>query len=143
MKEKIKLSAINPVIIDNIPHRKETAIKGKEYISYGEGNKYPTYLWNLYNTVATLGSIINGTVDFICGDKITILNDSQIVNKANDTIEQLVRKIAFDKMIFGGYAIEVIRNFDGSINEINHIDFMKLRCDANNENIYYSNDWNA
>ena len=44
-------------------------------------------------------------------------------------------------MIFGGYALQIIRNFAGSIAEIYALDFMKVRTDEKNEIIYYSDDW--
>jgi hypothetical protein len=44
-------------------------------------------------------------------------------------------------MIFGGFAIQVIRNMAGGIAELYYIDFMKLRSDEKNEVFYYADDW--
>ena len=51
-KETIKteqfFSAINPYIQINIPSPKETDIRGKEFVAFGDKNDYPSYLWSLY-----------------------------------------------------------------------------------------------
>lgn len=44
-------------------------------------------------------------------------------------------------MIFGGFAIQIIRNLGGDISEIYALDFMKVRSDEKNEIFYYSDDW--
>lgn len=64
-----------------------------------------------------------------------------IVNKTGETVGELFRKLAADKMIFGGYAIQVIRDMMGRVCELYHMDFMKVRSDSKNEVFYYCDDW--
>lgn len=64
-----------------------------------------------------------------------------IVNKTGETVGELFRKLAADKMIFGGYAIQVIRDMAGRVCELYHMDFMKVRSDKKNEVFYYCDDW--
>lgn len=40
----IQLSAIDPVVVSNVPEYSEEKVRGKEYISYGKNNLFPTYL---------------------------------------------------------------------------------------------------
>lgn len=40
----IQLSAIDPVVVSNIPEYKEEKIRGKDYVSYGKDNLFPNYL---------------------------------------------------------------------------------------------------
>ena len=54
-----------------------------------------------------------------------------------------MRKITIDKMIFGGYAIQVIRDMLGRVAEIYHIDFMNVRSSEKNDILYYATDWTA
>ena len=54
-----------------------------------------------------------------------------------------MRKITIDKMIFGGYAIQVIRDMIGRVAEIYHIDFMNVRSSEKNDILYYATDWTA
>lgn len=44
-------------------------------------------------------------------------------------------------MIFGGFALQVIRSLEGGIAEVYALDFMKVRSDEKNEIFYYSDDW--
>lgn len=142
-KRTIALSAIDPVLVNNIPEYKEEKVRSKNYISYGADNKYPQYLWDLYNKVASLQSIINGTVDFISGNdvKVNAPGFEAVVNKKGETANDIVRKLAFDYLVFGGYAFQVIRNLEGGIAEIYALDFMKVRSDEKNEVFYYCEDW--
>lgn len=49
----------------DVPMLKEKDISGKDYIYYGEDNKFPEYLWDLYLRSGVLQGIINGTIDFV------------------------------------------------------------------------------
>ena len=144
-KSKVKLSAIDPIIVDNIVSPKECKVRGKDFVQWGDNNKYPCYLWDLYNNVATLQSIVNGSADFIVGNDVICNIDkfNITVNKKGETIVDIVRKIAIDKLIFGGYALQVIRNRIGEVNEIYHLDFMKVRSNEKNTVFYYADDWNV
>lgn len=140
----VQLSAIDPIVVNNIPSPDEIKVRTKKPIYWGKTNTYPNYLWDLYNSVATLQSIINGTVDFACGDDAQCTYfPSGVVNESGDTINTLLRKLLIDKLIFGGFAIEIIRSLDGRVKWLNHIDFMKLRSNDKNTEFYYSNDWNS
>ena len=88
-------------------------------------------------------AIINGTVDFICGNDahFNAPGFEVVVNKKGETANDIVRKLAFDYMIFGGFAFQVIRNLEGGIAEIYALDFMKVRSDEKNEIFYYCEDW--
>lgn len=88
-------------------------------------------------------AIINGTVDFICGNdaRLTTPGFEVVVNKKGDTANDVIRKLSFDYMIFGGFAFQVIRNMGGEIAEIYALDFMKVRSDEKNEIFYYCEDW--
>ena len=68
-KKQVKVSfmALDPYMEKNIPSPKETEIHGKDMVQWGDRNLYPEFLWELYNAVPTLRSIINGTKDFIVG----------------------------------------------------------------------------
>lgn len=142
-KINIQLSALNPYIQTNIVENTEKEINGKDFIAWGNNNQYPQYLFSLYSDCATLQSIINGTSDFICGNDIicNVPNFATSINKKGDTIAELLQHIAVDYLIFGGFAIQVIKDFNNNISELYYIDFSKLRTDKKNEVIFYSEDW--
>ena len=142
-KAKIQLSALNPYLQDNKVENVEKEISGVDFIAWGTDNQYPGYLFSLYEDCATLQTIINGTVDFVCGNDIScnLPIFEKTVNKNGDTILDIIQRISTDYLIFGGFALQVIRNAVGNITELYWIDFTKIRSDRKNEVFFYSEDW--
>ena len=142
-KMDVFLAALHPYIQTKTVSSEEKKITGKDFIIYGENNAYPEFLWNNYLECATLQSIINGTCDYICGDDIVSnIPNFNIVNKNGETVLDIVRKISLDYMVFGSFAIQVIKNLGGKIAEIYWVDINRLRSDEKNEVFFYSEDWN-
>lgn len=137
-KFNLKLSAIKPFIEDNIPNSKETKIPGKNFVIWGDDNKFPTYLYELYSKVSTLQSVINGTSDFVLGEG---LEQDVIINSKSETLSTLISKLVVDYLIFGGFAINIIRNYQGEVSELYYVDFSKVRSNERNDVFYYSDDW--
>ena len=106
--------AVDKALEVNIVRPTENVKTGGNMVSWGDGNIYPDYLLGLYNDVTTLRSIINGNVDFITGDVVTILPLGErfangVMNKRGDTIREQIKDIAKDYEIYGGYALQIIR----------------------------------
>jgi len=143
IRQEVCMSAINPVINVNIPSPKESEIRGKDFVSFGEHNDYPDFLWSLYEDVPTLAAIINGTTDYVCGNDV-ICNVDRFktkVNSRNETINDIFEKCALDKLVFGGYYINIIRDAKGDVCELYHLDYRNVRTDKKNEVFFYSEDW--
>lgn len=142
-KAKIQLSALNPYLQDNKVENVEKEISGVDFLAWGSDNRYSDYLFSLYTECATLQSIINGTVDFVCGNDIScnLPIFEKKVNKNGETINDIIQRISTDYLIFGGFAIQVIRNANGEISELYWVDFTKIRSDKKNEVFFYSEDW--
>lgn len=143
-KINVQLASLNPFIETNIVENISKKIQGKDFIIWGDNNKYPNYLNSLYKNVPTLQSAINTMVDYVNGNGITTSNSyfAEYVNKKNETLEDVLSKVIFDYVLYGGFAIQVLRNKLGIINEIYHVDFGNLRTDEKREIFYYSEDWN-
>lgn len=147
MSEKITkqteyaFASLNPYIQHNKVENVEKVMNGKDFIIWGEDNRYPDYLYGLYENCTTLQSVINGTADFICGDEITMFDGRTALNQNGDTIEDILRKVAVDYLIYGGFALQVIKNVFNKVTEIYWVDINKLRSDAKNEVFFYSDDW--
>lgn len=137
--EKIKLSfaAINQVLENNVPSAEEKEIRGQNFITFGSNNKFPEYLYSLYLNVTTLNSIINGCVDYICGDEII----SNIPNISSDKLTDIVKDIALSYLISGNVFISVLRNKIGDIYSIENLDFRFVRSNKDNTVLYYSEDF--
>ena len=142
-KNNLAFAALNPYVTTNTVENVEKEISGVDFIAWGTDNQYPGYLFSLYEDCATLQSIINGTVDFVCGNDITcnLPIFEKTVNKNGDTINDIIQRISTDYLIFGGFALQVIRNAVGNITELYWIDFTKIRSDKKNEVFFFSEDW--
>ena len=142
MEEKrIKASflAINPFEESNVIQPVEHTSQGSRYVTWGEGNLYPNFLFDLYQKCSTLQTVINGTVDFVCGDKINNLTKWQkYCNRNCETIDEIIRQLAIDILIYGGGALNIINNRLGEPVEIYNIDFKNLRSDKKNHMFYFS-----
>ena len=141
-----RFAAIDPFVVEEIPSAKETLLSSKNMMEWGTGNVFPDYLMDLYNECATLQAIIGGNVDFTCGDNVTIApfrNDFAAgrMNLRGDTIAEQIRCIALDRWIYGGFALQVIRNLAGEVAEVYYIDMRYLRANKEADVFYYCEDW--
>ena len=140
-------AAIDTYVETNIVLPTEKVISGRDMVQWGTKNVYPDYLLDLYNNVPTLRSIINGNIDYVAGDEISIVPlqeeyTNQQMNRRGDTIREQVKDIAKDYEIYGGFALQVIRNLAGEVAEIYYIDMRFLRTNKEGNVFYYSEKWN-
>lgn len=103
-----------------IPQFDEVCRGTSEWLWFGNDNCYPQYLWKLYLKSSVLQSVIGGTTNFVIGNGLV---EDKIINNNSDTLEDLIKRITTDYLIFGGFAIQVIRNRGGEIGELHWIDF--------------------
>lgn len=124
----------------NIPQLIEKVNNRNGYVEYGKDNNYPNYLWELYQNSSLMTSIINTMVDYTIGDGIVVNgNDSNIANRKNETIFEVVRKLVFDLHLYGGFACQIIRNQFDRVCEINWVDFRYIRINEDETEVYYNN----
>ena len=144
-KVAVSFQAIDPYLERNIVSPFEKRSPGRDYIEWGDGNAYPDYLLDLYNNVPTLRSIINGNVDFISGNDVTSVPfhgyPAGIMNTRGDNVREQVRDLSLDFEIYGGFALQVIRDHTGAVAEIYYIDVRFLRSNKENTVFYYSENW--
>ena len=139
-------AAIDSYVESNIILPVEKEVNGKDMVEWGDKNAYPNYLLELYNNVPTLRSIINGNIDYVAGDDVSIkpLQDGygeNEVNMSGETIREQIRKITKDFEVYGGFALQVIRNLAGEVAEIYYIDMRFLRTNKEGNVFYYSEKW--
>ena len=120
----------------------EQISSSRSYVNWGKDNKYPSFLKSLYYNSATLGSIINGSVNYVLGDGVIASDDAakwaDKVNRRGDTLYDIVNSVALDFFIYHGFAIQVIYSKFGSPAEIYALDFNKCRADETHKKIYYN-----
>ena len=136
-------AAIDKTLERSIPSFEEMEGRGKNYVIWGENNSFPNYLYDLFTTVTTLRSIINGTADFVAGDDVTmnVQGFDKEVNKTGDKVYDLVNNIARDLLIYGNAFVQVIRNKAGGIGELYHLNSKYVRTSEKNDLFYYSKDF--
>jgi hypothetical protein len=138
---------------DQVPLPVYKEVKGKEYIYYGEKNDYPNYLLRIYNNSAKNNAIITGKVDYICGNGWTVKSEDEMqkakafglidrINTKQESLNELTKKLVTDLSIFGGYYLQVIwTKGTGEIAELYHVDYYKVRTNADNSEFYVSDNW--
>ena len=145
-RARISFAAIDPYIDTNIILPVEKFVSAKDLMEWGTRNSYPDYLLDLYNNVPTLRAIINGNIDFIAGDDVSILPLTQhlqngIMNNRGDHIREQIKDISKDYEIYGGFALQIIRNLIGEVAEVYYIDMRFLRTNKEGNVFYYCEDW--
>ena len=145
-RARISFAAIDPYIDTNIISPVEKFVPAKDLMEWGTRNSYPDYLLDLYNNVPTLRAIINGNIDFIAGDDVSILPLTQhlpngIMNNRGDRIREQIKDISKDYEIYGGFALQIIRNLIGEVAEVYYIDMRFLRTNKEGNVFYYCEDW--
>lgn len=145
-RARISFAAIDRYIDSNIILPVEKFVSAKDLMEWGTRNSYPDYLLDLYNNVPTLSAIINGNIDFITGDDVSILPLTQhlpngIMNNKGDHIREQIKDIAKDYEIYGGFALQIIRNLIGEVAEVYYIDMRFLRSNKEGNVFYYCEDW--
>ena len=136
-------------------------VRGKDYIEYGTDewrNLYPQFLIDLYYNSSTHAAIINATSDMISATDIIALEDDNLEAlvglkkflanaNGNETLHEVIKKVAFDFKLQGGYALNIIWSQDRqSISEIYHIPVERVRAGKPNElgkvdTYFVSADW--
>lgn len=138
---------------DQVPLPIYKEVKGKDYIFYGERNDYPNYLLRIYNNSAKHNAIVTGKVDYICGNGWGVKSEDEMekakvfgmidkVNQKQESLNELTNKLVTDLTIFGGYYLQVIwTKATGEIAELYHVDYYKVRTNADNTEFYVSDNW--
>ena len=145
-RASFSFAAIDPYVDNKMILPVERFVSGKDLVEWGNRNSYPDYLLDLYNNVPTLRSIINGNIDFITGDDVSIrpltdnLPNGQMNNRG-DNIREQIKDIAKDYEIYGGFALQIIRNLIGMVAEVYYIDMRFLRTNKEGNVFYYCEDW--
>lgn len=137
--------------------------RGKDYITYGTedwANLYPQFLIDLYYNSSTQAAIINATSELIAGEGLVIEDEEKrdldsivklrkFFDEANstETLNEVIKKIAFDFKLQGAFALNIVWSRDRTrIAEIYHVGVDKVRAERPNEfgkveGYYISADW--
>ena len=128
----LRFSAIDPVLVKDIPEPIEKEYGSNNYVYWGGDNAYPQFLFDLSQNCAVLSSIVQGIVDYVKGNNVT----STIMTQ--EEAEDLIEKTASDYAIFGLFYWQIIRNLGGKVQKIVWLDARYVRTDKDGNLFYYS-----
>lgn len=120
----------------------------KGWVGYGEGNHFPQYLIELYNTSPVHGALVNSIAFMIAGKEFTASTTLAVREIQRLKLDKILKATALDLKLQGGFYWEVIWSMDRStIAQINHLPFenCRLACSDDNDDVtgvWYSRDWN-
>lgn len=141
-KVAVSFAAIDTYVERNIVAPTERRFTGNERVRWGDGDRYPNYILELYETTPTLRAVIDGSVDFIGGDRVTFRGDASAkMNKLGQVPAQLVRIVGLSHERLGGIVLNVIRGLDGKPVEVYALDASTIRSNKDNTAFWYSERW--
>ena len=126
-------------------------VRGRDYIEYSDEdglwkNLYPNFLIDLYYSSSTHSAIINSTAEMIAGEDIVVDEDDTNLDSfvklkkflrnanSNETLHQVIKKVAFDFKLQGAYALHVVYNRARTeIVEVFHVPVERVRAGKPNE----------
>ena len=102
-----------------------------DIVYFGQDNKFPQLLIDLYHKSSVHATAVNAKHQAVVGEGLTT-NDETILEIANlegETWNDIYSKLALDRVVYGGYALEVIWSQDRTrIAEVYHVDFSYARA---------------
>ena len=142
-KTSLAFAAIDKSIIKEIPKQIEGESRGKDYITWGEDNLYPEFLFGLYQSVTTLRTVVEAISDYATGNDVrcTVNGFETQMNRRGDTMNDILKYLSRDYMLYGCAAIQVVRDKAGRVSEIYYIDMRCVRSDKKNQKFYYSEEY--
>lgn len=129
-----------------------TRKNGQGWVNYGIKNNYPNLLLDLYNQSPTHRACINFGVQSILGNGVDYdsmqIDGSQVVPNYAQSWDEIIKNLALDYMLYGSYAIQIIKNKDGQTFSFWHMPLDKVRWSEYDEDgqiltYWICNDWTA
>jgi hypothetical protein len=152
-KEKVSLSIISqPSYVT--PAVREVKFDKGGYMSFGQDNRYPEYLLNIYFGSSQHQGIIQRKVDEIIGEGLQSKTGNADLKKfitqcniKGQDLYDVFRKIVNDYEIIGGFTLQLIYE-EGStaespkLAEVYYTDISKYRFNKTYDKVLYSREWN-
>ena len=156
-KPKILTKNNSSVISIKMEKQVESAPKtqnsNRGWINWGSRNMYPLDLSNLYYNSVTHRACCEFAATAILGDgvdyeKMKIMGQEELMPNYNETWDDLIYNLALDYVIYGSYAIQIIKNKDDKTYSFYHQPIGDVRCSPKNEDgdietYWISSDWSA
>lgn len=122
------------------------------WVNWGVRNNYPNLMLELYNQSPTHRACINFGVQSIVGNGVDYnkmqIDGSQVIPNYAESWDEIVKNLALDYMLYGSYAIQIIKNKDGKTFSFWHMPLDKVRWSEYDEDgqiptYWICNDWSS
>ena len=89
----LAFAAIDKSVIQEIPSSKEVESRGDSYVSWGPDNLYCEFLFELYQNVPTLSTVIEALSDYATGNeaRCTVAGFEKQMNHHGDSMNDMVK----------------------------------------------------
>ena len=102
-----------------------------DVVNWGAKNNYPLLLLDLYAQSPTHHAAVDFAVNAIVGDGVDYeamkVDGSQIMPNYYQTWEDIIRSLSLDYILYGSYALQIIKNKDGKTFSFYHTPLEKVR----------------
>lgn len=120
-----------------------------DIVYFGQDNKFPQLLIDLYHKSSVHATAINAKHQSVIGQGLTGIDEDilKVANLEGETWNDIYSKVALDRVVYGGFALEVIWSQDRTrIAEVYHVDFSYARAKkmddrGNTPGYYIYRDW--
>ena len=102
-----------------------------DIVYYGTDNKFPQLLIDLYHKSSVHSTAVNAKHQAVVGQGLTGIDEDilEFANKEGESWNDIFNKVALDRVLYGGFALEVIWSNDRTkIAEVYHIDYSYIRA---------------
>ncbi|MFN5250646.1 MAG: hypothetical protein ACK5DE_06330 [Bacteroidota bacterium] len=121
-------TAQKPVFVEN---------KSKGWVTFGVNNDYPKYLLDLFSESPKHGGIVKTKCVYSYGKGFETPGQANGTETWND----ILRKVVKDDELYRGFYFQIIWNREKKIKDIYHLEFHKVRTNADKTEFYVKNDW--
>lgn len=120
-----------------------------DIVYFGQDNKFPQLLIDLYHKSSVHATAVNAKHQSVIGQGLTGIDEDilKVANLEGETWNDIYSKVALDRVVYGGFALEVIWSQDRTrIAEVYHVDFSYARAKkmddrGNTPGYYIYRDW--
>lgn len=121
---------------NKVPEQKE--VKNKEWIYFGDDNRFPNHLLYLFDKSSNHNAIINGKVTYIIGSGFPT---NPVVNtRTGEKRNKLFKKAVTDQELSGGFYLQAVWKVGGGC-DWSHMPFQNIRKAKDKPGYWWSEDW--
>lgn len=132
--ELMVFSAVDKYIEENKIEPTERDLNGYRFVEWGDRNYYPSFLNDTYQNSPTLKAIVQSIIDYTIGNGA---RSGEII-LGDEKLEDLITGIVYSYSLYGGFALNILRNRFGDIADIVPLDLRNIRSNKDNTEFYYS-----